>query len=428
MPKIIVELLVGKQGHPTVRVHGDRSILLHSLYNPIAEAAKVVDQWDLNHGAERVLIVGMGLGYHVLECVQRYPHLRTVVVLECHPEVDRYARQVFPQLYQDERIVVLLAKTEEEFRRMFRDHLSGALCLHMPSVDCLPYPEVRVLLKEMHMIQISTKSSMTALRANWSVNRTRLSESCIVTGQRNQWLNRPGFLIAGGPSLETSLPFFSRLDGDETVILAVTRAMELLVEHHIMPTAFVATESSEALIGHLHSQGRMSHVPPLYALPTVHPNTIRAYMGPVKWVLQSGFDETEAYARSHQVDLFQTGGSVATLALSLLYYFGCNPIVFVGQDLAYVNGRSHAGSVSGTRPSQTGRYVLETVSVHGGSILTSVSWTAFRRWIEHFIETHPDRTYWNVSEGAHIRGTEPRKIEQVMQALKRINRGGGKVS
>jgi hypothetical protein len=421
MRRATVELLKGRQGLPTVRIHGERSVLLHSLYNPIAEAAKIVDHWDLNPDEESVCIIGMGLGYHVLECIQRFPHLKKVVVLECYPEVSEYARQYFPLLYKDERITVFLPTTEDEFRQMIRDYQSGPLCLHMPSVDCIPYPYIRALLQEMHILQASTKSSVSALRANWSVNKTSLSNSCVVTGQRNQWINRPGFLIAGGPSLENSLPYLSNCNLDGLITLAATRAMDVLVEHNITPTAFVATESSETLIGHLHSQDRLPHVPPLYALPTVHPKTVRAYKGPVMWVLQSGFDEAEAYARSHQIDLFETGGSVATLALALLYYFGCNPIVFVGQDLAYVNGRSHVGREVSISRWETRRHVVETVSVHGDRIYTSLSWMAFRRWIERFIEKHPDRTYWNVSEGAHIRGTEPRKMQQVMELLTRTN-------
>ena len=36
------------------------------------------------------------------------------------------------------------------------------------------------------------------------------------------------------------------------------------------------------------------------------------------------------------------GGSVSTVAYSIAEQFGCDPIIFVGQDLAYTGGKTHA--------------------------------------------------------------------------------------
>jgi hypothetical protein len=369
-----VEYFIGKQGYPTLRIHGDRTITLHSVYNPVAEAVKVAAQWGIQEGTEKVFIVGMGLGYHVVACAQQYPWLQKIVVMESRPDVVQYALRALPQLAADERIEILVPTTENEFRRMLQEHQSDILCLHMPSVDCLPFPSIRPLLQEMHMIQTSTESSRQILQNNWNANCSRLSVASIVSGQRDCCLNRPGFLVSAGPSLEVSLPLLSKAERHGTVILAVTRSIELLVRHNVVPTGLVATDPSEALIHHFRDLKYWPSVPPLYALPTVHPNAIRAYTGPLKWVLQEGMHETEEYARTHHADLFPTGGSVATLALALLYYFGCNPIIFLGQDLAYVNDKSHAGEGAHMRPAQNPRYVLEVASVHGDMIQTTLSW------------------------------------------------------
>jgi hypothetical protein len=44
--------------------------------------------------------------------------------------------------------------------------------------------------------------------------------------------------------------------------------------------------------------------------------------------------------------MFLSGGSVTTIALDMGIAFGCDPVIFIGQDLSFVDGRTHdAGSV-----------------------------------------------------------------------------------
>lgn len=56
-----------RDGMPTLRVRG---ILLHSRYNPREEAARLIESAGLDP-ARPVLVIGLGLGYHVLELTAR---------------------------------------------------------------------------------------------------------------------------------------------------------------------------------------------------------------------------------------------------------------------------------------------------------------------------------------------------------------------
>lgn len=72
----VVEM--GRKGQPTLRVEG---VYLHSRYDPEREAAQLIDSAELDP-KRPVLVVGLGLGYHVAALVQRG---FTVAVLEpCH--------------------------------------------------------------------------------------------------------------------------------------------------------------------------------------------------------------------------------------------------------------------------------------------------------------------------------------------------------
>lgn len=79
-----VELSEGRGGEPTLKAQG---VYLHSRYRPVEEAARLVDSASID--LERpVLVVGLGLGYHVLELVKRGAR---VAVLEPDPGVAKLA-------------------------------------------------------------------------------------------------------------------------------------------------------------------------------------------------------------------------------------------------------------------------------------------------------------------------------------------------
>ncbi len=62
-----IELLQGRGGEPTLRAG---SVYLHSRYRPDEEAARLVDAASLDPHRP-VVVLGLGLGYHVLELVRR---------------------------------------------------------------------------------------------------------------------------------------------------------------------------------------------------------------------------------------------------------------------------------------------------------------------------------------------------------------------
>ena len=79
-----VELVIGRGGQKTLKVNG---IFLHSRYNPEQEAKRLIDSASLDP-KRPVLVVGLGLGYHVKELLhQDYE----VAVVEPEPYVARLA-------------------------------------------------------------------------------------------------------------------------------------------------------------------------------------------------------------------------------------------------------------------------------------------------------------------------------------------------
>lgn len=79
-----IERIEGRRGHATLRVDG---VLMHSLYQPEQEAQRLLDSAELDP-RRPVLVIGLALGYHVLELMARG---YTVAVVEAEAAVARLA-------------------------------------------------------------------------------------------------------------------------------------------------------------------------------------------------------------------------------------------------------------------------------------------------------------------------------------------------
>lgn len=76
-----ISLVETRKGNFSVRVEREDGAIntLHSLYDPEAEARAIVDRFHFD-GKGILIVLGSGLGYHVIELMRRFPEAEIVVV------------------------------------------------------------------------------------------------------------------------------------------------------------------------------------------------------------------------------------------------------------------------------------------------------------------------------------------------------------
>ena len=81
-----------RTGFPTLKIAGDDGTIkaIHSAYDPVAEAKTLVDAFK-GDGQGIIVVLGLGLGYHVNELMERFPDAR-IVVVEAVPEIYEIAK------------------------------------------------------------------------------------------------------------------------------------------------------------------------------------------------------------------------------------------------------------------------------------------------------------------------------------------------
>ena len=88
-----ISVVETKSGRPSMRlVLGDGSQkAVHSIYDPESEAKTIVDAFSFD-GQGILIILGLGLGYHLAELAERFPEA-TIIVVEGSPEIYELARK-----------------------------------------------------------------------------------------------------------------------------------------------------------------------------------------------------------------------------------------------------------------------------------------------------------------------------------------------
>ncbi len=231
----------------------------------------------------------------------------------------------------------------------------------------------------------------------------------------------PLVLVAAGPSLDDALPFLRRIASHALVVTGNT-SFRALAAHGLSPHLTVTIDPFSTTdlgyegqpLGHTHL------VAPVFAYPGVH----RRFAGRLFGMT----DESPLLARLRAAAALPPApallgeGTVSATILNLAAHFGCNRVVFVGQDFAIAeDGRSHAADTFYT-DFGLNRHDQEQVHRLPGTTHPEVSVPVRHVWylrtVESLIARTPQIRYVNTSHrGAVIQGAPYSNYETVAASL-----------
>lgn len=320
------------------------NIYLHSRHDPRAEAARFAAAIPLD-GKFCVVVTGAGLGYHVRALLDRLrgDHL----VLCCEPNIPLLAAALtccdFSEAITGRRLIFL---TEEDKTRIHEKlqpfapliMLGAEFAAHAPSlrVDGASYAALTALLSDfvsytrMTLTTLIHNSRITC--RNIAMNLAAYVTTPPIDELRNRFAGDPAVVISAGPSLHRNISLLPPLKG-RVVLIAVQTALRPLMQHGITPDFVTSLDFHDMSRKFFEDVGDLREVH-LVAEPKAAWSVIDHYPGPVSlldnaWARLLLGDELAAR------DGLRAGATVAHLAFYLAEYMGCDPIMFVGQDLAY---------------------------------------------------------------------------------------------
>ncbi len=411
-----------KNGQRTLQanLHG-KPIYLHSTYDPGKEAERALadksfGDWDI------VFVFGFGLGYQVQEIVRKTAGQKVhIFVIEKDPRVFRLALEHmdltqilgFPHIHFFVDLPV-----KDIYREMLpqlRIDIAGQAAFfdHQPSIQLYKeyYTQVLEIVRDAVSVKLSTLATVLTFKGQWLKNSlenlTTIRNSAGVSTLDNKFRGVPAIIVSAGPSLDKNVSELHRAKG-KAVIIGVGTSLRTLLKENILPDLVIAYDASE--LNYRHFRGMEYGMIPLVFEPMVYPQIVKDHGG-TKFVFntkqtQLNLSLNEISSKGH----LDSGGSIATSAFSLALHMGCDPIILIGQDLAYSNdGRTHTGaSVYGQDKVEVDNplHFFEVPGYFGKPVSTSRSFYTFLKWFENKIEQIEDRHIINATEGgAMIKGT-----------------------
>lgn len=218
----------------------------------------------------------------------------------------------------------------------------------------------------------------------------------------------PAIICGAGPSLEKNVDFLKGLC-DKALVFAGGSAMNVVNAAGFQPHFGAGIDPNPAQLERL-STNQAYEVPYFYRNRMFH-DAFMTIRGPRLYITGTGgYDVAEFFEEKLGIEgeLIEEGHNVVNFCLEIAYAMGCNPIIFVGMDLAFTGMKAYAPGVVEDMAMDSNRIideedddskVLLRNDVFGEPIYTLWKWIAEADWIGEFAKNHNDVTIINSTEG-----------------------------
>ena len=226
----------------------------------------------------------------------------------------------------------------------------------------------------------------------------------------------PAFVVSAGPSLNKNINELKRAK-NKSFIIAVDTAVKPLLRKGIVPDMFATLDGIKPL--ELVETEQAKELPLLTMVTSA--SAILDYHTGKKFFFDEGYNYIRKLFEMNgkRLEGFPIGGSVATLAFTLVCHLGFRKIIFVGQDLAYTDNKSHAdGTFQDAMPEENTEKFIRVPGNYEKEVPTLKNLDGYRKWFGEYIEWWTkghEATFINATEGgARIEGTTLMTLAEVI--------------
>lgn len=326
----------------------DEGVLLASERDPEREAERFVDPF-VRDRVDMVVAIGFGIGLHLAKLRERHPCVLAVY------EPDAARLRAALELESDfawvaEEGVHFAATPAELAQRVSEHYVSGLriqIAIH-PSARRLCPDAVREAVRAVGAAKDATDVTM-ATRVHqsecWAKQCADNAPHYLATpglgAIAGRFSGRTAVIASAGPSLDKQLPRLAEVQ-DEVLTIAVGPSVGALRRAGIRPDFVHLLESNDVTHQLTHS-GPTDDLN-LILTPKAHPGL---YELPARsrFVAYTAGDTLAIWARA-ELDadeiVLHAAPSVAIQAVWVAAALGANPILLIGQDLAFTEGRVYA--------------------------------------------------------------------------------------
>jgi hypothetical protein len=328
-------------------------VYLHSRYDPRTETNKQVSKIDSE--TLDVSILGMGLGYPARAALDRATEA-VVWVFECRPIILHAALRAidFSQAILNRKLRFITQLEKGKLFAEWLQHLAAASTArqrydHAASQRLDPefYHAAGALLEEFIAYGRTTINTLIVNGRRTCENLARNIPWYAAAGGlgrlKNAMAGKPAIIVSAGPSLRKNKHLLKNA-ADKAVMICVQTTFQQILDLGIEPD-FVTSLDYHDICTQFFQHVPKSVKTELVAEPKATPKVFDLHPGPLTLL---GNDFIERLLGEMKLDRprLSAGATVAHLAFYLAQHMGCDPIIFVGQDLGFSDGLAYAPGTS----------------------------------------------------------------------------------
>lgn len=421
---------------------GPTPVFLHSRFNPETEAEKILQ--NKNTAADHIIVLGLGLGYHLDKLMDKKAPLSRVLLIEPDLEIVAHSLHTlrWERLFNCRDVFYILGPNLAELPGTLQRYIHMAIFHQLEIIELAA--ETRLMENFFHearqIIDKEVRSYLydfkTRLEESYAVPRNIMNnlpgilESRPMTRLKDFFKGIPGFIIAAGPSLDRNVLHLAKIR-DRGIIIAVDTALKPLLMRSIQPHFTAVGDPSHK--NYLHVQGMGKQLKNFILAETAVAHQVFCDF---PHIFTLSIDRPLVRIIERQCEPLGTvdaWGTVTCIALDFAVYLGLNPIVFLGQDFAYTHTRNHCRgtsweelhseyfqnldtmqrfekySISGNRK------IIETTDIYGNNAFTSDRLILYKNFLARVISKYPNTRFINASEGGIFNEITPMPFYHVLQ-------------
>ncbi|MCM2284567.1 MAG: DUF115 domain-containing protein [Desulfobacula sp.] len=341
-----------------VKVDGNKEIFIHNQDDPGAEVEQFFPIVKEN-STGIVLMFGMGLGYSVLELLRKREKIQYLVVFELNMDFFIHALENMDltDVFTDKRVKLCLGNPDN--LALIMAPVNKALMLEnihtLNLVTCFSvnkdYEDLSARVFD--YINAFNTDGATKTRHGKTFFENRLKHLTSIHHDRKleelagRFKGIPAIIVAAGPSLDKNIDQIAKAMG-KAVIISVDTALPGLLKHGVKPDFITAIDYNPLTYEKIAGQASdpICHQINLICTSWVTDTVTKQFPADnIFWAF--GSNALENWINRSFGGRMAIGGvgTVAHLNFTSAQIMGCDPIIFVGQDLAFPNRKGHSSNV-----------------------------------------------------------------------------------
>lgn len=424
-----LEIIRSANGLDNLRIKGfqGKGVYYYDMQEPLKEEEELCQNFDFS--ADQVtFLIGIGLGYIVDVIRNKKEKSHKIVVLEKNPTILKRAleRIDFSDLLRNGEMIFSLPD-EESIKNNVMQYASN----RYPE-DVFLYGSIRLMLANHEYFELKERvieylgspllrtctgvNNGPVLAKNEMDNLPKLLFSAGIKNLVDKFSWKPAIIVSAGPSLEKNVYQLKQAKGN-ALIVATAPVVRVLLAHDLKPDLIVSIDFNDDNRIHFDGLCDLTDCPLVYPV-RLTPRIVKDFQGNL-FAIQDLAGLCKLLGHNWEFKGYiQGGGSVSIYALMIVLFLDCNPIIFIGQDLAYTD-RSHIDGVFLAEKidlAKSGRRFLWVDGLYGGRVPTIGTFMSYKLEIESIIKTFPGRKFINCTEGgASIKGTEVMPLQECLE-------------